>query len=71
MEDSFLENIIIRNESIDDYGVVEELTREAFWNVHNYPFANSTNTFINDSLLFTFSIHITHMVPFQVLFDKG
>jgi putative acetyltransferase len=27
-------NIVIRNENADDYRIVEELTREAFWNIH-------------------------------------
>ena len=29
-----MENLIIRNETPDDYKVVENLTREAFWNVY-------------------------------------
>ena len=29
-----MENLIIRNERPDDYNVVENLTREAFWNVY-------------------------------------
>lgn len=29
-----MENIIIRNETEKDYRAVEELTREAFWNVY-------------------------------------
>jgi len=27
-------NLIIRNENANDYRIVEELTREAFWNIH-------------------------------------
>jgi putative acetyltransferase len=27
-------NLVIRNENADDYRIVEELTREAFWDVH-------------------------------------
>ena len=29
-----MENIVIRNEESQDYKAVEELTREAFWNLH-------------------------------------
>lgn len=30
-----MDNLIIRNERPEDYRAVEELTREAFWNLHN------------------------------------
>lgn len=30
-----MEKIFIRNELASDYREVEELTREAFWNLHN------------------------------------
>ena len=29
-----MENIILRNETEQDYQAVENVTREAFWNVH-------------------------------------
>ena len=28
-------NPVIRNENINDYRIVEELTRDAFWNIHH------------------------------------